>query len=542
MSAKTINGIALASVKTFGGTAIANVKTIGGVDVEGALQSIPFDVIVNFSDGTVSSPLTGTNINNGTHGASWGTWHEFHGVLDGSNTHSFVEDHDVNFPVDLDVGGTLYAGPTGTQGKGLTFDFTSEPTEHDVFRLILSATVSDCITLSLVRYNTVLPDPPVSYNCDMTTDNGSNYTIPQYSHTFTDTKIINCHSEGDNGNAIPLTEQWLAVWSYHDVTNQMGHAFVQEVIQDGSDWIFGDFLGATQSEHGDPASTTIYKNIQSYLRPAGGGTGNIKIKLVAYRNSDLSFPPLAVTIPAPASVTATQTDVNEVTVTWAETNCQIFKLERNKNSAGWTTLEANYNNNGVDEYVDTDLVDTDVVEYRVTTIVVDATSAETTSAPETVDNGPFATPVWSDATDGVLTDSREQFGAAMRQSLTCGTTGSCVKLRMWCKVWNAATDVKMGLYDSSNNLLGSGIATAVTTTSESWIEVTLSAPVSVTASTTYKIGVMPNPTASKIQVGYDAGAGTCLYDFSTTYASFPPNPYSGADSFSATVAVGMGVI
>src|SRR5687768_16378123 len=89
----------------------------------GGPAAVEFDVVVNFSSG--SGALDAIKMNAGTHGANWGTWHDYHdGIEDDPNLYSNIEDHEVTFPVDLDVGGTLYGGPTGTQGQGMTFDFT----------------------------------------------------------------------------------------------------------------------------------------------------------------------------------------------------------------------------------------------------------------------------------------------------------------------------------------------------------------------------------------------------------------------------------
>src|SRR5262245_361738 len=117
----------------------------GGIITSGSLGTVNMDVVVNFSDG--SGALTATKLNNGTHGANWGTWHEYHqGAADAANTHSLIENHNVLFPGVIACGGQQY---TGAEGQGLTFDFSSPQSEYDIFQLTLSASVTSAIALYL---------------------------------------------------------------------------------------------------------------------------------------------------------------------------------------------------------------------------------------------------------------------------------------------------------------------------------------------------------------------------------------------------------
>jgi glucose/arabinose dehydrogenase len=88
-------------------------------------------------------------------------------------------------------------------------------------------------------------------------------------------------------------------------------------------------------------------------------------------------------------------------------------------------------------------------------------------------------------------------GAAEVYRLTAATSGSTTKLRLYVDPANAATRLTLGLYGDASgtptSLLGSGTITSVAP--GAWNEVTLSAPVPVTAGTAYWFGLL-NPTTS----------------------------------------------
>jgi hypothetical protein len=488
--------------------------------------AVAFDVIVNFSDGT--GALTATKLNAGTHGEDWGLWE--------SNTinYSTIEDHAVTLAFPLVCGGDIY---DGSEGKGLKFDFSGSPASSDEFTYAIDTAHTSVVFLMLAKYATVASGTPTSYNNDTISIAGSNYTIPQRAHVFNGSKIFNCHSEGDNGIAITDPEDWVIVCGRHDVAGDKGEFFIQR-----NDTL--EVMGASQSEHSPPAGDLIYIKLQSYLRGAADqGTGDIKVKLLAFRDSDLTWPPYTITVPDPTSVTATQTDEDEVTLTWANT-CQIFKLERNKNSAGWTTLQALYNNNGVDTYADTDLADADVAQYRVTTIIGAQQSSAVSSNTVTVDNTPFSDPTFTYATPLAGTDTNDPFAEfAVRQAVVCGTTGSCVKLAGGIRNYNFTMNVKCALYSNGGALLGQGSVTGATSASGQYLEITLDSPVAVVASTTYKLEFIGSSSAGW-NWGYLSGqaADSSGQDFSTSFAAFPVDPLPASDALTRLYAFGMGVI
>jgi hypothetical protein len=481
---------------------------------------VEFDIVVNFSDGT--GALTATKMNNGTHGAAWGSW-----TVEDTIDHTAIEDHAVTLPFKLLVDGSLY---DGSEGQGITFDLTGAPTTPDVVSYGLTESVTDCVAVLLVRYNTTAGADDYYNDTIAINGGGSNFTVPQYRHLAGGTQHFTAHSSGDLGRNITYSpESWVIVWVRHDATNLIGEMFVQDL-----DTLV--VLGASKVEHSPAPDPVSSIRLQDYLRNVNQGEGNIQVKLVAFRE-DMTFPPRSITVPASTDVEAEQTDDAEVTLTWSN-GCQIFTIERNKNSAGWTTLESAYNTNGVLEYVDTDVVNTDQVQYRVTALIGSQSSSAVTSNTVTV-----AQVDWDDAIAGASTTSNETNGdASARQVVSCTKTGSCTKLRAYIRDWQGLPgEIKMALYDSSFNLLGEGSVTNVSPASGTHQEVSLETPVAVTASTTYYVGYAV-PSSPRLRVGYHSSSGNARLDFGTNYAAFPPDPISGADNVTWTFGVGMGVI
>jgi hypothetical protein len=339
----------------------------------GGVATITMDMVINYDNGT--GGLTATKLNNGTHGAiGGGTWTTPEGAPATTN----IEDHDVEMPFSFRTGGVNY---NGSSGQGMTFDFATEPVAADVFHYGLATPETSIQIMYLARFETVLDGvDPVSYNNDTFVIAGANFTVPQYQHTFADVKLFTCHSDGDLGASIPWENQWLLISVFHDVAAQHGRLLVQEVVQSGDDWILGDILGSSTSNHTDPAGDTIYIRLQSYLRPASG-TGTIKMKIAGLRSSVLDWPPYSPgTIPTPTSVAATQTGFPEVTLSWTNV-MDIFRIERKVGAGSYSTLVAEYENNGTDSYIDSAVSNGNIYTYRVTALIggLESGSAESNS-------------------------------------------------------------------------------------------------------------------------------------------------------------------
>lgn len=488
----------------------------------GGVSSVVMDLIINFSNGT--GALTATKLNNGTHGAAFGTWTE-NTVIN----YSVIEDHAVELPFDLLVDGDLY---NGSEGQGLTFDLSGDPITDDEFiYTFVPDLLSNIVFLLLVKYNT--EGGVASYNNDTINITSSNFTVPQRIHTFAGFKGIQAHTEGDLGIAVTDNGNWLIVCGRHNVSGQVGELFVQDLDT-------MTILGSSESAQPAPAGNAVSMKLQSYARGVDQGGGDIKVKLLALCASDITWPPYSITVPPPTSVAFTQTDIDEGELTWDST-CQIFDIQRNLNGAGFVDLQLGFNNNNVYVLTDTDLSDGDTVKYRILTVIGSQSSEWVESNEVEIDNGPFAPPTFTQNIDPATTDTDETFAAALRQAWTySGPTGSCVRLGVWCRNFNFAADVKVAIFDSSNNLLGQGVITSAESSSGAWVDVVVASPFTLNNGTAIKTGAMAS--SAGIQFGYDNGTGSMYYDFVTTYAAFPPNPYTGVDATVATAAFRIGVI
>jgi hypothetical protein len=337
-----------------------------------AVESVPFDVVVNFSAG--SGALTATHLNNGTHGADWGTWEEWHQGGDGTpNEHSTIVDHDIALPFSLLVGGNLY---DGSEGQGMSFDHSGDPSEYDSFKMFVVPTITDCQVLYLARFNTNLGSNSVNY--DVFHLQGSDYTVSQYQHSFNDIQQIYTHSEGDLGGTVQgIAGTWVIVGMLHDAAGQVGELFVQDATT-------LEVLGSSRVNHATPPNELLVVLFQDYLRLGIGGTGSIDFKLFALRESG-PWPPYALTVPAPTDVAVSQTAANTLTLTWTSP-MQTFTIERNVDAAGWSVVDALYDNNGTDSRVDATLSNGQSVQYRVTAFLGEQASGAVTSNTVTVSN------------------------------------------------------------------------------------------------------------------------------------------------------------
>ena len=333
----------------------------------GALGVIQMDVVVNFSDG--SGLISETKMNNGTHwgGTPWGSW----SLVSGDTiTYTSIQNHSVRFPGTIRCGGIDY---DGSEGQGLTFDFSSEPTTNERFDINLTEDITNCVAVMLIRYATVV-HMDFGYNNDTLMIAGSTYSIAQLQQAFFGPfRFLKAHSEGDLGAGVDLsTDRWAIVSLRHNVDAQRAEFYVQDAAT-------LEVLGASMAEHSIPAGDVVYIRLGSYSRGANSGTGSIAIKLLAMRQ-DATWPAYAIMVPRPTSIAASQTGANEITATWSNP-CQVFKVERNVNSGGWTTLDAFYSSQSVPDssYEDGTVSTGQSVQYRVTTLIGNQVSSAVTT-------------------------------------------------------------------------------------------------------------------------------------------------------------------
>lgn len=361
---------------------IVNVQETGG----GGSTLVVMDFIANFSSGT--GLITAEMFNAGVHGASWGqNWTDFHNGASEPNTDTYIEEHNVQLPFDVEVDGVIY---DGTEGQGLLFDFSAAPTSYDAYQLGLSG-FQDVVTMYIVQSNVVLSTD--NYFNDILAHLAGNYTIGQMQARFgDDSRVISSHSEGSLGREVPFTTgDWLLVSVFHNGsagTAGFGNVLVHklEVEVDGTTSL-GDVLGHSVSNYSNALPGNLVNiTLQTYLRLADApSTGNIKVKLIACDRTTLRYPPYTIpVVPAPSSILAFQLGLPSVTVTWTSNNCQIFDIQRNKNSGGFVALHTAYDTEGTDSIVDADVTNGDVVQYRFRTVIGDQTSDWAESNSHTV--------------------------------------------------------------------------------------------------------------------------------------------------------------
>jgi len=138
---------------------------------------------------------------------------------------------------------------------------------------------------------------------------------------------------------------------------------------------------------------------QSYLIFGGGRNvfDNIAISF-----SNPAYPPFRIPVlPAPSSVSVTQTAANQVRLTWPSTRAAGYKIERSQNGGAWTTIGEPYQEDGGRFFFDGAVTDGDSYRYRVSSFVGSQVSSPTLSSPLTVNNSPGGTEsVWIAQTSG----------------------------------------------------------------------------------------------------------------------------------------------
>ena len=147
---------------------------------------------------------------------------------------------------------------------------------------------------------------------------------------------------------------------------------------------------------------------------------------------------------------------------------------------------------------------------------------------------------WYDSIDPASTNTDDSFSFASKlQPIVAGSTGNCTKLRVYIGFYNFAFDIKVALYDNSNNLLSTGTLTSQTSANNTWFEVPITS-VAVTNGTTYRVAEM-HDNAAGFQGRYLSGqpANSSFIDFATSYSSFPLDPFPAGGGVTLTYAYGM---
>lgn len=229
----------------------------------------------------------------------------------------------------------------------------------------------------------------VKFDCDATAgqealldevimNNSANYIVMQMRASDVPTRSALVHSDGDGTGNVYGTTVVISntQWYRFDLRFNLTDGQAELVLRNA------DTLAVVVASR-NPTAAVEVNNIEffkGYLSCWGGETRYKGLVLALDTNATMPLGDLTLT--APASVTATQTDASEVTLTWTG-QAFDYKVERQKNGGAWTTLTST---EAASPYVDLDLVDTDVVTYRITSQVNAYSSSATESNTVTVDN------------------------------------------------------------------------------------------------------------------------------------------------------------
>jgi hypothetical protein len=145
------------------------------------------------------------------------------------------------------------------------------------------------------------------------------------------------------------------------------------------------------------------------------------------------------------------------------------------------------------------------------------------------------TPTWYDAIDPASTDTTSGlYSYAIAQTIIAGQSGNCTKLRAYIRYSNGST-IKLALFNSSFALIASAESGNLGGAESFWSELAVTS-VAVTSAATYYIAYISPATQNRYLASQPSG--TSYFEATTTYATFPPNTYSGS-AYTAKMAVGM---
>jgi hypothetical protein len=153
--------------------------------------------------------------------------------------------------------------------------------------------------------------------------------------------------------------------------------------------------------------------------------------------------------------------------------------------------------------------------------------------------GGGGSPAWTDSLDpATLNGSDINMDKPYFQAVTAGRSGNCTKVRWWITLeFDVQNNIKVALYDNSNNLLSTGSAASVSATSGSWVEIDITSH-AVTIGTTYKVAFSLN-VPDQFLTSFFTGASDGEEDDTTTYSSFPIDPETALSSSGVRFPAGM---
>lgn len=340
----------------------------------------PVDVFIGFEGGTVSGIVTSSEMAASTRGASPGTWSYLHvGGVTTPLTHTYTRSGNFARRFPLLCNGVAYIG-AGSKYLVFDTDGVSNPPPSfngwDALKWTPAGTYASLTVSALMKFNLVADPLNANYvGLDHININASlgNFAVMQQERIPGGTNSLRAHgsvsSVSTKGVNIPITDNTL-----YEIYLRFASGFVDLLILDP---VNGAVLGASRCL--TDTGTVAAIDLQDYLSFFGGQT---YWDSVYYDWTNAALPP--VTVPNPSSVSVSQTNVNEVTVTWSGVALG-FKIERSI-SGVWSTLAADQTITAANSYVDSGVSNGNTYTYRVTGNIGNNLSAVISGSPVTINN------------------------------------------------------------------------------------------------------------------------------------------------------------
>lgn len=364
--------------------------------LSGAVTATPtalalMDAVFALTTGANGDLMDATKMAAGWHGTSPGAWTLLnHDPLG----HTTIQDGGVTSIIPLTDGVDVYDG-SGTKGVKFSAPL-STLFDWEGFQCAFSGAAAaehDLTFVALVKFANEEDPGLVSVNNDwINISGGGGYTVAQQIQ-YLGSNVIHGHSEGDLGNTIAVDRtKWYLLILRHNDTEGLG----EYCLIDNDT---GIVVGSSESNlSGDPG-VLVYLQWQNYINNALGST---TFQLAGLNWTDAPYPVGSPTVPDPTSVSASQTNLSELTLVFASPLTR-FKIEQSANAgSSWATLETGKVIKGTTNsksYIDVTAVNGGTYRYRVTGLLGSSSSSPVTSSDATIDNSTFHT-TWAGALSG----------------------------------------------------------------------------------------------------------------------------------------------
>lgn len=440
------------------------------------------DMVIAPLTGSIGDVLTVTSINADMQGTPLGTA-TLIGFTNPTTTLTYTKlaaAAGTPMTVPMKVGASIY---DGTTNKAIRFDCNNPPPagSSDTWEgFNIPATAATIFSLLAVAYVKLGsgsdPDQSVSINHDWLNISGSGFAVAQQIQAENGlTNFLHGHSDGDLGNTITVdpTKIYELQLFYND-TARLG----QVLLLDGN-----TVVGSSDSILGGDSGAVVYALLQNYLTNRAGVTD---VYLVGFNWTDPTFPSRPITVPSVYGMGLSQTNFNELTLTFNSVVTR-FNIEISSDGgAHWATVESNLRmaTVGAAKSFTASLSNGVTYRYRVTALINATASSPVTSSDVTVDNANFHGS-WAPTITG------NSVASAASGKRGCKMTVGSVDIpvtQLGCWFWGPGdtyTDVEMQILASDLTPLASATVLLSGSTPSAMNYATVSGGFTMLANTTY---------------------------------------------------------